>query len=915
MKALSAVLPSLVAALSVVGVPSVEPLPDRVPARLPDLAEMLSPAAIHLDGWLGARVLANATNRLMHVDTEPLLAGFRNKPGSHPWIGEHIGKWMHAATLAWAYTGDPALRAKLDRAATELIATQEPDGYLGTYLPGKRFGLERDADWDVWSHKYNLIGLLTYHRFTGNEAALNACRKMGDLLITTFPAKKSILAAGTHKGMAATSVLEPMVLLYRATGDEHYLDFARYIVKSWDEPGGPKIIQTLLQEKQVNKTANGKAYEMLSNLVGLCELARATGERNLLEPVLNAWQDIVSKRLYLTGSASQGEHFRGDFELPNDAQAHVAETCVTTTWIQLNLQLLRLTGEARFADELEKTIYNHLAAAQLPRGDDWCYFTALQGRKPYTAEINCCHSSGPRGMALAPLQAYLKTRDDNCEALAVSTFESSSVSLSLDGTPVTVVQKSEFPFAGKSELRFQLVSSAKFAVRVRVPAWAAPLRLKLNGRTVNAEVRAGWASLPPRSWKDGDHLAFTFNLAPRLAPGDHGNAGFAALTYGPFVMAFDAGRNPKLSAPATLAFTAGRAAELRPGSDGLLALTTQVSSPQLPRARAAKFVSFADAGVDGGEYRVWLRAPGNTAKAAPTPVILDTDIGDDIDDTWALGLLLKSPELDLKLVVGDRGAAQYRARLLAKLLERAGRSDVPVGVGLDIEPHEDGRQAAWVKDYDLKNYPGKVHADGVQAIIDTIMKSKKPVTLICIGPVPNIGEALKREPRIAKKARFVGMHGSVRVGYGGDKKPAPEWNVKCNPKACQAVFTAPWDMTITPLDTCGLVTLTGEKYRRVRDSHDRIAADIIANYRLWAAADPKSPADMADTRSSTLFDTVAVYLAVRQDLCVMEKLGIRVTDDGMTVIDPRAKKINVATGWKNLGGFEDFLVERLAGKR
>ena len=103
------------------------------------------------------------------------------------------------------------------------------------------------------------------------------------------------------------------------------------------------------------------------------------------------------------------------------------------------------------------------------------------------------------------------------------------------------------------------------------------------------------------------------------------------------------------------------------------------------------------------------------AKPAPIPVILDTDIGDDIDDTWALALLLKSPELDLKLAVGDYGEAQYRARLLAKLLERAGRTNIPVGLGLDIAPRGDGRQAAWVKDYDLKAYPGKVHADGVRA--------------------------------------------------------------------------------------------------------------------------------------------------------------------------------------------------------
>ena len=296
-----------------------------------------------------------------------------------------------------------------------------------------------------------------------------------------------------------------------------------------------------------------------------------------------------------------------------------------------------------------------------------------------------------------------------------------------------------------------------------------------------------------------------------------------------------------------------------------------------------------------------------------TPVILDTDIGDDIDDTWALALLLQSPELNLKLVVGDYGKAQYRAKLLAKFLERAERSDVPVGVGLDVEPKGDGRQAAWVKDYDLKSYPGKVLTNGVQAIIDTIMHSPQLVTLICIGPAPNIAEALKREPRIAQHSRFVGMDGSVRLGYGGAKQPCAEWNVKANPKALQAVFAAPWDIPLTPLDTCGLVQLTGDKYQRVRDTTDRNVTNLIANYRLWLAADPASPADAADHHSSTLFDTVAIYLAMQQDLCVMEKIHLRGTDDGMMVIDPQARKVNVAAQWKDLGAYEDFLVSRLAG--
>ncbi len=296
-----------------------------------------------------------------------------------------------------------------------------------------------------------------------------------------------------------------------------------------------------------------------------------------------------------------------------------------------------------------------------------------------------------------------------------------------------------------------------------------------------------------------------------------------------------------------------------------------------------------------------------------TPVIFDTDIGGDIDDTWALILLLKCPELDVKLVVGDHGKPVYRASLIAKLLETAGRTDVPVGVGIGDDRKVEGRQDEWLKGYDLASYPGKVYEDGVQAMIDTIMKSPKPITLICVGPLPNIKVALEREPRIAKKARFVGMHGSVRKGYGGNSKISAEWNVRADAKACQATLSAPWDITITPLDTCGLVHLRGKKYAAVRDCKAPLIQALVENYRIWlkkGRGDPKR----ADKASSTLFDTVAVYLAFTQELCKMETLPIRVTDDGKTVIDPAAKKMSVATEWKDMGAFEDFLVERLTGK-
>jgi len=300
-------------------------------------------------------------------------------------------------------------------------------------------------------------------------------------------------------------------------------------------------------------------------------------------------------------------------------------------------------------------------------------------------------------------------------------------------------------------------------------------------------------------------------------------------------------------------------------------------------------------------------AKGDAARR--TPVILDTDIGDDIDDTWALAMLLGSPELNLKLVTTEWGNAIARAKIIAKFLQQVGRTDVAVGVGLDPVDKK-CNQSEWTKGYDLKSYPGKVHQDGVQAIVDTtIMKSPAPVTVISIGPTATLAAALAREPRIATKARFVGMHGSVRRGYGGGRNVDAEYNVKQDVKACQRVFTAPWDMTITPLDTCGVVHLGGDKYAAVRDSKSPLAVALMENYKLWCAANNQKGHEERD--STTLFDTVAVYLALADDLLVMETLGIRVTDDGFTRIDPQAKVMRVATEWKDLGAFENLLVKRL----
>ncbi len=172
-----------------------------------------------------------------------------------------------------------------------------------------------------------------------------------------------------------------------------------------------------------------------------------------------------------------------------------------------------------------------------------------------------------------------------------------------------------------------------------------------------------------------------------------------------------------------------------------------------------------ESGVRCAGYGV-LRRSGTEA------VIISTDIGDDIDDTWALSLALKCPELDIKLVIGDYGNAT-NGRLIAKILEAAKRTDIPVGVRVS-KGAKDGALINQVdRGYDLQRYPGKVHQDGVQKLIDIVMTSPEPVTLICVRPLPNIAEALRRRRVSRRKPGFVGMHGSVRRGYGAVPRRAP----------------------------------------------------------------------------------------------------------------------------------------------
>ena len=577
-------------------------------------------------GFLGARITANEKSRMLTVDEDDMLDAFERRNVRHQdWQGEHVGKFLHAATLAWANTGDADLKTKLDRVVGRLLKTQEEDGYLGTYAPDHRW-----TSWDVWIHKYDLLGLLTYYQYTHelpdtdpahklSDDALTACRRIGDLLIKTFgtgPGQRDINKSGEHVGMAPDSVLEPIVLLYRATNDPRYLTFARYIVSNYDAPGGPAILASLEKYNSVRKVANAKAYEMTSNFNGLLELYRATGDKRLMADMLIAWSDIVMNRLYPTGSASSHELYQDDFHFPNTASGNICETCVTVTWEQMNVQLLRLTGDARFADEIERSAYNHLLGAQKPNGDDWAYYTPLEGRKPYDSATTCCHSSGPRGIALLPEVAAMISEDNG---VVLNLYNTGSYSAPLKSGKVTIEEQTNYPLDGKISLTVTPErNGARFPLRLRIPAWSTEAEVVVNGKPAQIECAPGSYALLSRRWNQGDTVTVDLKIPVRLAFGDHENDGKAALLYGPLVLALDTALNPTISSPARAELTIDDATKVRLDSapdkavNGEAVFVTDGKLAGSDTVIPLYLTPYATAGQNGkSKYEVWIARPGN----------------------------------------------------------------------------------------------------------------------------------------------------------------------------------------------------------------------------------------------------------------------------------------------------------------
>jgi uncharacterized protein len=346
---------------------------------------------------------------------------------------------------------------------------------------------------------------------------------------------------------------------------------------------------------------------------------KLTGNERYLKAMQTAWTDIRLHRMYITGTSSDHERFVDDDVLNAENENRIGEGCVTTTWVQMNLQLLQITGGQKYAEELERSVYNHLLAAENPQTGCVSYYTALQGKRPYKCDqgYSCCLSSIPRGISLIPEMVWGKVNN----VFSVLLYEAGEMTDTVSANDnsllrLTIKSSTSFPLEGKIDYVITPTKTKKFALNFRVPGWSQNFVAKI-GEDVYKGTAGRFLKID-RTWKAGDQLVIRFDMPLQIIPGGLSYPNKIAFKRGPQVLAVDHALNKETNLIPDLqlvnnATSVVDAKEKLPAGWGWKQAYT-VELQENKQSKKVVVVPFAEAGQTGDEVEVWIDAPQHLSK-------------------------------------------------------------------------------------------------------------------------------------------------------------------------------------------------------------------------------------------------------------------------------------------------------------
>jgi DUF1680 family protein len=571
-----------------------------------------------------------------------------------------LSKWLEAVGYALMDDpeGAPSVREQAREAVDLIAAAQQPDGYVNTYFtvkePGRRWTNIRDAH-ELYCSGHLIEAGVSMFRGLGDRKLLDVVRRLADLIDATFG-----LEEGKIRGYPGHEEVElALIKLYRLTSERKYLERARYFI---DERGrlpnffemeakapgfvsifGAKPLDYYQAHLPVReqREATGHAVRAMYLYTAMADLVLETGDLSLLEVCDRLWESTTSRKMYITagiGASAIRESFSADFDLPNDTA--YAETCATIGLFLFSSRMLRIHNEARYADVMERCLYNGILSGISLDGERYFYVNPLEvvpavcdkngtyqsvkyRRQPWYG-CACCPPNVAR--LLSSLGEYLYHLQG--DTLYADLYHEGVLSAEVGGAPVTVRQKTGYPWSDTVSFDVELISPAEFALALRVPAWCRKPALSINGRPVEAAAGADGYMRVRRTWQKSDMLQLTLPMTAERIYADprvRADYGKVAIQRGPLIYCLEEMDNGPALFTIRLPLNAPLSVVVRPDLLGSIVTITATGKSPAPGSSGDRLYSernrdrpivdrpllfipyYAWANRAPGEMLVWVR--------------------------------------------------------------------------------------------------------------------------------------------------------------------------------------------------------------------------------------------------------------------------------------------------------------------